>query len=158
VGYKRKEVVIGVAMPGCVFHNNPISVEYVNVLVHEITNMSYIDYSLYHVTPEGVKELWEVVNQFILWNQREIVLDGPVSPQNQLMSPLSQTMTPKDKEVPLPTSPPLAPKFKEASLLSSPKKKEASPLPTSPIKVMPQQKLIHQEEDLPPSSPYNTIH
>jgi hypothetical protein len=67
-------------------------------------------------------------------------------------------MTPKDKEVPLPTSPPLAPKFKEASLLSSPKKKEASPLPTSPIKVMPQQKLIHQEEDLPPSSPYNTIH
>jgi hypothetical protein len=55
-------------------------------------------------------------------------------------------------------SPPPVPKFKEASLPSSPKEKEASPLPTSPIKVMPQQKLFHQEQDLPPSSPYNTIH
>ncbi|WP_428025435.1 hypothetical protein, partial [Arcobacter sp.] len=75
-----------------------------------------------------------------------------------LMSSLSQTVTPKDKEAPLPTSPPPVPKFKEASLPSSLKEKEASPLPTSPVKVMPQQKLIHQEQDLPPSSPYNTIH
>jgi hypothetical protein len=30
--------------------------------------MGYIDYLLDHVTPEGVKELREVVNQFILWN------------------------------------------------------------------------------------------
>jgi hypothetical protein len=64
----------------------------------------------------------------------------------------------KDKEAPLPTSPPYVPKFKEASLPSSPNEKEASPLPTSSIKVMPQQELGHQEQDLPPSSPYNTIH
>jgi hypothetical protein len=32
------------------------------------------------------------------------------------------------------------------------------PLPTSLVKVMPQQKLAHQEQDLPLSSPYNTIH
>jgi hypothetical protein len=50
---------------------------------------------------------------------------------------------PKDKEAPLPMSPPPVPKFKEASLMSSPKEKEASPLPTSPVKVMPQQKLGH---------------
>jgi hypothetical protein len=43
-------------------------------------------------------------------------------------------------------------------LSSSPKEKEASTLPTSPVKVMPQQDLGHQEQDLPPSSPYNTIH
>jgi hypothetical protein len=65
---KIKEVVIGVSMPGRVFHNNPIPTEYAKVLVHEITNMSYIDYPLDRVMPEGVKELREVVNQFILWN------------------------------------------------------------------------------------------
>jgi hypothetical protein len=147
VGNKTKEVAIGVAMPGCVFHNNPIPAEYGKVLVDEITDLSYIDYALDDVTPEGVKELEEAVNQFILWNQREIVLDGPTSPQNQLMSPLSQTAMPKHKEATLPTSPPLVPKIKEASLPSSPKEKEASPLPLSPIKIIPQ-----------PPSPYNTIH
>jgi hypothetical protein len=66
VGNKTKEVVIGVAMPGRVFHNNPIPVEYAKVLVREITDMSCIDYPLDHVMPEGIKELGEVVNQFIL--------------------------------------------------------------------------------------------
>jgi hypothetical protein len=73
VGNKTKEDVIGVAMLERVFHNNPIPVEYAKVLVHEITDMAYIDYPLDHVTPEGIKELGEAVNQFILWNQREIV-------------------------------------------------------------------------------------
>jgi hypothetical protein len=162
VGNKIKEVVIGVAMLGRVFHNNPIPVEYAKVLVCEITDMSYIDYPLDHVMPEGVKELREPVNQFILWNRRKIVLDGPVSPQNQLMSPLSQTVMPKDREALLPTSPPLVWddtkwRFKEASLPSSPNEKEASPLPTSHVKVMPHKELGHQEQNLPPSSPYNTI-
>jgi hypothetical protein len=137
VGNKTKEVTIGVAMPGVVFHNNPIPAEYVKVLVHEITDISCIDYPLNHVTPEGVKELGETINQFILWNCCKIVLDGPTSPKNQLMSPLSQMAMPKDNEAPLPTSPPPVLKFKEASIPSSPKEKEASPLPTSPVKVMP---------------------
>jgi hypothetical protein len=80
VGNKTKEVAIGVAMPGRVFHNNPISTEYAKVLVREITNMSYIDYPLNHVTSEGVKELGEAVNQFILWNRCKIILDGPALP------------------------------------------------------------------------------
>jgi hypothetical protein len=63
---KTKEVVIGVAMLGRVFHNNPIPVEHAKVLIREITDISYIDYSLDHVTPEGVKELGEPINQFIL--------------------------------------------------------------------------------------------
>jgi hypothetical protein len=63
---KTKEVAIGVAMSGRVFHNNLIPTEYAKVLVHEITDMSYIDYPLDHVTPERVKELGEAVNQFIL--------------------------------------------------------------------------------------------
>jgi hypothetical protein len=136
-GNKTKEVAIGVAMPGRVFHNNPISAEYAKVLVHEIIDMAYIDYLLDHVMPQGIKGLGEAVNQFILWNRREIVLDGPTMPQNQLMSPLSQMVTPKDNEAPLPTSSPPVLKFKEASLPSSLKEKEASMLPSSPIEVMP---------------------
>jgi hypothetical protein len=143
VGNKTKGVAIGVAMPGRVFHNNPILAKYAKLLVRDITDMSYINYLLDHVMPERVKELGESVNQFILWNQRKIVLDGPASPQNQLMSPLSQTVMPKDKEALLPMSPPPVPKFKEASLPSSSKEKEASTLPTSPVKVMPQQELGH---------------
>jgi hypothetical protein len=80
---KIKEVAIGVAMPGRVFHNNPIPTEYAKVLVREITHMTYIDYPLDHVMPEGIKELGETVNQFILWNRCEIILDGPTTPQNQ---------------------------------------------------------------------------
>jgi hypothetical protein len=145
VGNKRKEVTIGVAMPGRVFHNNPIPTEYAKVLVHEITDITCINYPLDHVMPEGIKELGETVNQFILWNRREIILDGPTIPQNQLMSPLSQMVMPKGNEAPLPTSSPMVPKFKEASLPSSPKEKEASTLPTSPVKVIPQHDLGHQE-------------
>jgi hypothetical protein len=137
VGNKIKGVAIGVAMPEHVFHNNPILTEYAKVLVHQITDMACIDYPLDHVTPEGIKELGEAVNQFILWNRHEIILDDPTMPQNQLMSPLSQTATPKDNEAPLPMSSPPVPKFKEASLPSSPKEKEASTLPMSPVKVMP---------------------
>jgi CRISPR/Cas system-associated exonuclease Cas4 (RecB family) len=83
VGNKTKEVVTGVAMSGRVLHNNPTPVEYAKVLVQEITDMGYTDYPLDHVTLEGVKELGQGVNQFILWNRREIFLDGPISPQTQ---------------------------------------------------------------------------
>jgi hypothetical protein len=82
VGSKIKEVAIGVSMSGCVFHNNSITTEYAKVLVHEITNMTCIDYPLDHMTPEGIKELGVAGNQFILWNRREIVLDGPTTPHN----------------------------------------------------------------------------
>jgi CRISPR/Cas system-associated exonuclease Cas4 (RecB family) len=80
VGNKTKEVVTGVAMPGRVLHSSPIPVEYANVLVQEITDMRYTDYPLDHVTPEGVNEIGQAINQFILWNRREIFLDGPISP------------------------------------------------------------------------------
>jgi hypothetical protein len=117
------------------------------VLVHEITDKTYINYPLDHVTPEGVKELGEAVNEFILWNRHEIVLDGPTPPKDEEASlPMSQ----KDKEAsPLTKSPPPVPRINETSLLLSPKEKEASPLPeTNP----------QPEQHLPPPSPYKTIH
>jgi hypothetical protein len=42
--------------------------------------MGHTDYTLDHVTLEGVKELGQAVNQFILWNWCEIFLDVPISP------------------------------------------------------------------------------
>jgi hypothetical protein len=66
VGNKTKEVATGVVMPGRILHNNPIPVEYTKVLVQEITGMGYTNYPLDHVTPEGVKELGQAINQFIL--------------------------------------------------------------------------------------------
>jgi hypothetical protein len=66
VGNKIEEVAIGVAMPRCVFHNNPITAEYAKGLVREITDVACIDYPLDHMMPKGIKELGEAVNQFIL--------------------------------------------------------------------------------------------
>jgi hypothetical protein len=60
-------------------------------------------------------------------------------------------VTPKDNKA-------LLPKDNEASHPSSTKGNEASMLPTSLVKVIPQQDLGHQEQDLPLSSPYNIIH
>jgi hypothetical protein len=161
VGNKTKNVAIGVAMPGCVFHNNPIPPEYAKVLVRDITDIGYTNYKVDHVTLEGVKELGQVVNQFILWNRCEFFLDGSISPQKHRIQ-LSQTptsspvddalATPSDQQAALqlpfpnivqeaPQHPlPSFPKDNEASqqpLLSSPMDKEAS-LPTSSlVKVMP---------------------
>jgi hypothetical protein len=45
--------------------------------------MGYSDYPLDYLTPEGVKELGQDVNKFILQNWHEIFLDGPISPQKQ---------------------------------------------------------------------------
>jgi hypothetical protein len=42
--------------------------------------MRYTDYPLDHVTPEGVKEHGQAINQFILWNRHKIFLDGLISP------------------------------------------------------------------------------
>jgi hypothetical protein len=140
---KTKEVVISVVMPGCVFHNNPILVEYAKVLVQEIIDMGYTDYPLDHVMPKGVKELGHSLNQFILWNQREIFLYGPVSPQKQRIQ-LSQTPTssPMDHALATPSGQQAAPQLPshteqealQQPLLSSPKDMEASqqPLPSSP--------------------------
>jgi hypothetical protein len=66
VGNKTKEVATAVAMSGRVFHNNLIPVEYAKILVREITDMGYTNYPLDHVMPEGVKELGQAINQFIL--------------------------------------------------------------------------------------------
>jgi hypothetical protein len=143
VGNKTKEVVIGVEMSGHIFHNNPTPTEYAKVLVQEITDMGYTDYPLDHVVPERVKELGQAVNQFILWDQHKIFLDGPISPQKQRIQ-LSQTPTSSPMKHALATSsgqqvaqqlpsPHTEQETPQQPLQSSSKDKEASqqPLPSS---------------------------
>jgi hypothetical protein len=98
--------------------------------------MGYTDYLLYHVTPEGIKDVEQAVNQFILWNQRKIFLDGPISPQKKRIQ-LSQTPTSSPVEHALATpssqqaaqqlpSPHTKQEAPQQPLQSSPKNKEAS--------------------------------
>jgi hypothetical protein len=129
-------------MPGHVFHNNPILAEYAKVLVQEITDMRYTDYLLDHVTLEGVNELGQAVNQFILWNRSKIFLDRPISPQKQRIQ-LSQTPTSSPVEHALATpsgqqasqqltSPHSEQEAPQQPLQLSPKVKEALQLPSPP--------------------------
>jgi hypothetical protein len=122
---KTKEVTTGVAMPGHVLHNNSIPVEYAKVLVREITDMGYTDYPLDHVMPEGVEELGQAVNQFILWNRREIFLDGPISPQRQRVQLGQPTSSPTAHALATPLG------QQEAQQLPTPPgQQEAQQLPT----------------------------
>jgi hypothetical protein len=150
VGNKTKDVAIDVAMSGRVFHNNPIPAEYTKVLIREITDIGYTDYPLDHVTPKGVKEIEQAVNQFILWNQREIFLDGPILPQKQCIQ-LSQTPTSSPADHALAT-PQLPSRHTEQEVLqqplqSSPNDKEASQQP------LPSSSTLKVKEDLQLSSP-----
>jgi hypothetical protein len=133
---KTKEVAISAAMSGHVFHNNTIPVEYAKVLVWEITSMGYTDYPLDQVTLEGVKELGQVVNQFILWNQCKIFLDGLISPHKKRIQ-LSQTpmLSPTEHALATPSgqqaaqqlpSPHTEQEAPQQPLQWSPKDKEAS--------------------------------
>ena len=162
-------------MPGRVFHNTPIPAEYTKVLVLQIIDMEYNDLPLDHVTPEGVKELGQAVNQFILWHRRDIHLDGPVSSQNQRLQ-LSQTPTSSPTSHSIIPSPPIAhealqppspPKSQDHEIIqvqqarqeplpSSSKDKDALQ-PPSPVKGMPGPPPKIQKEHPQPSS-YKTIH
>jgi hypothetical protein len=99
-------------------------------------------------------ELGQVVNQFILWNQRKIFLDGLISPQRQRIQ-LSQTLTSSSTEHALAT-----PAQQAAQQLSSPHTEQEAPQqpPQSPPKdkEAPQLPPPHTEQEAsqqPPQSP-----
>ena len=68
------EVATGVAHPpGGLHHNNRIPPDYTRVEVHTVMP-EFIQWKIDHVTPEGIELLREVMNQFILWHKRDIIL------------------------------------------------------------------------------------
>uniref|UniRef100_A0A0A9BU96 Uncharacterized protein n=1 Tax=Arundo donax TaxID=35708 RepID=A0A0A9BU96_ARUDO len=84
-----KEITKGIAYPGCVFHYQPILDDYARVQMSWIDS-NYAPLELYHSTLEGIEVLGEAVNQFILCNEREIILTSMPPP---LLAPSSQVAT-----------------------------------------------------------------
>ena len=72
---KVREVATGRAHPpGGVWHGNPIPDDYTRVEVHTV-NPNYISWEIEYPTPEGLVKLGDVINQFILWHKKDIVLN-----------------------------------------------------------------------------------
>jgi hypothetical protein len=68
------EVAKGVAHPPSgLHHNNKISPDYIRVEVHSM-KPEFMQWKIDHPTPERLTLLREVMNQFILWHKRDIVL------------------------------------------------------------------------------------
>ena len=68
------EVAIGVAHPpGGLHHNNRIPPDYTRVEVHTM-KPELMQWRIDYPTPDGHQLLREVMNQFILWHKRDIVL------------------------------------------------------------------------------------
>jgi hypothetical protein len=68
------EVGTGVAHPpGGLWHNNAIPQDYTRVKVHTM-KPEFRMWKIDHPTPEGLDLLGDVVNQFILWHKKDIVL------------------------------------------------------------------------------------
>ena len=75
---------MGVAHPpGGLHHNNRISLDYTRVEVHTV-KLEFMQWRIDYPTPDGQQLLREVMNQFILWHKRDIVLTASSSPIQRL--------------------------------------------------------------------------
>jgi hypothetical protein len=78
------EVAKGVAHPlGGLHHNNKIPSDYTRVEVHSV-KPEFMQWKIDHPTPEGLTLFREVMNQFILWHKRDIVLIASSPPVQHL--------------------------------------------------------------------------
>jgi hypothetical protein len=74
------EVAMGVAHPPrSQHHNNRIPPDYTRVEVHTV-KPEFMQWPIDHPTPDGQRFLGEVMNQFILWHKKDIVLDASSPP------------------------------------------------------------------------------
>nr|AAU89233.1 hypothetical protein [Oryza sativa Japonica Group]ABF96523.1 transposon protein, putative, CACTA, En/Spm sub-class [Oryza sativa Japonica Group] len=86
---KTKEVATGLAIPGCQFHNTAILEDYARVQVAKV-HSDHVSLELDIPTPEGIELLGDAVNQFILWDRRDIILTAAIPA-------LISTYDPKEK-------------------------------------------------------------
>ena len=70
----REEATGRAHPPRGVWHGNPISNDYTRVKVHTM-NPNYISWEIEYPTPKGLVKLGDVINQFILWHKKDIVLN-----------------------------------------------------------------------------------
>ena len=74
------EVAMGVAHPpGSQHHNNRIPLNYTRVEVHTM-KPKFMQLKIDHATLKGLELLREVMNQFILWHKRDIILTARTPP------------------------------------------------------------------------------
>jgi hypothetical protein len=81
-GMKGKiiKVAEGIAMVGLIFHNAPIASYCAKVQVLRVIDDQYLDTKLdYPNEDEAIEKLQDVVNNFILWNKRDIFLKEKVA-------------------------------------------------------------------------------
>jgi hypothetical protein len=68
------EVGTGVAHPpGSSWHNNAIPQDYTRAEVHTV-KPEFMKWKIEHLTPKGLDLLGDIMNQFILWHKKDIVL------------------------------------------------------------------------------------
>jgi hypothetical protein len=157
-GWKGKIVKVaeGIVMVGRTFHNAPIASDCAKVQVFRVIDDQYLDTELdYPNEDEAIEKLQDVVNNFILWDKRDIFLKEKVaqSPPMPKTSPLTH-----DKEVP--PLPETQPRDKEVPLLleTHPHDKEVM---SPPPKTQPNDKEAppppetqpHDKEAPPPPEP-----
>jgi hypothetical protein len=94
------EVATGVAHPlGGTWNNRDILQDYTRVEVHTVKPV-FMTWKIEHPTPEGLVLLGDIMNQFILWHRRDIVLTES-SPTPTEVHPLERPV--EDGEVYSPT-------------------------------------------------------
>jgi hypothetical protein len=68
------QAAMGVAHPpGGVWHCRPIPEDFTRVEVHTV-KPNFMTWEIEHPTPEGLVQLGEVMNQFILWHKKDIAV------------------------------------------------------------------------------------
>jgi hypothetical protein len=165
------EVAKGVAHPpGGLHHNNKIPPYYTRVEVHSM-KPEFMQWKIDHPTPEGLTLLGEVMNQFILWHKRDIVLTTSSPPvqhleglfeEGELLSPsrdhhlpeMPHSSPPPSKNVqempqPMPqSSPPPNEHVLEMSLPSPPHKEQGPPSEHMPLEEVYAQEGTRKEPEI----------
>ena len=141
------EVVTGVAHPPSgLHHNNKIPPDYTRVEVHTM-KPKFMQWKIDYPTPEGLGLLREVMNQFILWHKRDIVLTASSPPVQYLEGLLEEgeILSPSHDHVPeMPHSFP--PPREHVHEMPQPMP-QSSPPPREHVPKMPRPSLPRKEQE-----------
>jgi hypothetical protein len=74
---------------GGLHHNNRTPLEYNRVEVHTV-KPGFMQWKIDYPTPEGLELLREIMNQFILWHKRDIILTACSPPVQCLEGALEE--------------------------------------------------------------------
>jgi hypothetical protein len=102
--HRTREVAVGLAIPGCKYHESDIPEDYCKVEVSTVIQ-GYEDDMLDIPGPEGIEKLEQAIKNFILWPRRDIQLSEP--PPSSQAPPLTQDLSAPADPLPNPPSSPI---------------------------------------------------